>query len=374
MNIDLPTMSCSSSTSSTTLIQQQHHHDYDEDSSEFGLSTNSALYDIQNSLNSSLNKKLNNNNDPSQKSLNNNKLISAPQPPPPPPPPPTLPIVTHAKFKLKFYKFLLNLTLFLLVLSQTFKVYFLQLSYAILIKYERMKLYFANKDQLLNSNRNEQFLKLAKDRRLQSPTHVCVILNEQIGDVRIILKTFHFIAEFLDACGVKYLTFYKFDGIPSEVRDELNFEFEETAPKDLNNNIKSLIKSESLKNRLNNNNNNNNRLKQGLKLNFLSYSHGGGKDILVQTCQKISKNIQNDQIKLSDINQDFIDTQIIESTDLCEPELILNIGTYDTLAGFSPWHCRLSEIIKISSYRLVNQITLTNIIIKYNQIEKRFGK
>ena len=37
--------------------------------------------------------------------------------------------------------------------------------------------------------------------------------------------------------------------------------------------------------------------------------------------------------------------KIKESTDLVEPELIINIGNHDTIVGFSPWHIRLSEIM-----------------------------
>lgn len=34
-----------------------------------------------------------------------------------------------------------------------------------------------------------------------------------------------------------------------------------------------------------------------------------------------------------------------ELNNLQEPELIVIIGDQDTLAGFSPWHTRLSEIM-----------------------------
>ena len=50
---------------------------------------------------------------------------------------------------------------------------------------------------------------------------------------------------------------------------------------------------------------------QALKLNFLSYANEGGRDIITKTCKKFAIKIKSDQLKLGDITQDIIDTQII---------------------------------------------------------------
>jgi len=105
-------------------------------------------------------------------------------------------------------------------------------------------------------------------------------------------------------------------GIPIEVKERLINEFHDI---DLNNNTKNEINTlnnENLKNRFESKSTNHHHInesssKQNLKLNFLSYANGGGKDIIVKTCKKISNKIRQDQLKLSDLNQDFIDTQIL---------------------------------------------------------------
>lgn len=54
-----------------------------------------------------------------------------------------------------------------------------------------------------------------------------------------------------------------------------------------------------------------------------------------------------------------------------EPELIISIGDQDTLAGFSPWHIRLSEIMYDFTLTFFHHILiLSNLIFLYIQIEK----
>lgn len=41
----------------------------------------------------------------------------------------------------------------------------------------------------------------------------------------------------------------------------------------------------------------------------------------------------------------FYCIEFLELSKMSEPELVVSIGEQDTLAGFSPWHIRLSEIM-----------------------------
>ncbi|RNA42763.1 dehydrodolichyl diphosphate syntase complex subunit NUS1 [Brachionus plicatilis] len=96
--------------------------------------------------------------------------------------------------------------------------------------------------------------------------------------------------------------------------------------------------------------------------------------IMVDVCKNVADNLLKHNIELDDIDQNLIDHKVIELSDMSEPGMLLLIGIYDHLSNFSPWHIRLSEIIKIPSYKLVNHVSIRDAIIRYNKIEKRFGK
>ena len=52
-------------------------------------------------------------------------------------------------------------------------------------------------------------------------------------------------------------------------------------------------------------------LRNRLKLNFLSYGNEGGRDVVTKTCRKIATKIKSEQLQLSDLTQDLVDTQIL---------------------------------------------------------------
>lgn len=105
-------------------------------------------------------------------------------------------------FKLAFYKFLLSAIKFAILFAQMFQIYFFQFTYFIRIQYEQkiQRRYFDN--SINDNNKN----------KLVSPTHVCVVLNEDVRDSEIIYDKLALVAEFFALRGVKYLSFYRFEG------------------------------------------------------------------------------------------------------------------------------------------------------------------
>jgi hypothetical protein len=108
-----------------------------------------------------------------------------------------------ASFKLTLYKFLLSAITFTILFAQMFQIYLFQFIYFIRIQYEQKvhRRYF-NTTTTTNVEHD----------RLISPTHVCVVLNQEIRDQEIIYDKLSLVAEFFSAKGVKYLSFYKFEG------------------------------------------------------------------------------------------------------------------------------------------------------------------
>ncbi len=109
-----------------------------------------------------------------------------------------------ASFKLTLYKFLLSAITFTILFAQMFQIYLFQFIYFIRIQYEQKvhRRYFNTTTTTANVEHD----------RLISPTHVCVVLNQEIRDQEIIYDKLSLVAEFFSAKGVKYLSFYKFEG------------------------------------------------------------------------------------------------------------------------------------------------------------------
>jgi hypothetical protein len=119
---------------------------------------------------------------------------------------PVLPLKqTSSNFKLTFYKYLLSAIKFAILFAQMFQIYLFQFIYFIRIQYEQKikRRYFDN--DYLNDVANNL-------NSLVSPTHVCVILNQDEKDVETIYGKLALLAKFFSSKGVKYLSFYKFEG------------------------------------------------------------------------------------------------------------------------------------------------------------------
>ncbi len=104
-----------------------------------------------------------------------------------------------------------------------------------------------------------------------------------------------------------------------------------------------------------------------VNVTFLSQANGG-KCLLTNAIRSLAKKTLNNEIDVDSIKPDLVDKQIYGMTrrkicrkynstknrncfadiaHLSEPQLIVCVGMYDTLAGFSPWHIRLSEIMLV---------------------------
>lgn len=183
---------------------------------------------------------------------------------------------------------------------------------------------------------------------LRVPSNVCVILDEEMESERL-FELSYLIADVLNSMGIKSLNFYRFQGFSKEIQVKVSKKFDS---KDLNNN-KNWDKNQG----------------GDIDVKFLCYRNGG-REILVQSCRYLACIKEKEGVEYKDL----IDKNISRLTNLKDPELVIKIGSNDSLTGFSPWHLRLAEIIKIPSHTLVSKSTLYETIIKYGNIEKRLGK
>lgn len=208
---------------------------------------------------------------------------------------------------------------------------------------------------------------------IKPPQEITVVLNETNLREREVYDLFYMIAEFFSSIKVGKLNFYQQKGFSYDTIRKLkeNFGYE-----DKNNNPISLNDYKNLKIRNNKILDISNMQKDEnnkIIVNFLSNSNAG-KLFLIDACKDIAKMVQNKDLMIQDIDKDLISKRLTEECIIKDPELLICIGPNDTLAGYSPWHLRLTEIIKISSHKIINQRSLLDIIEKYNKIEKRLGK
>lgn len=118
------------------------------------------------------------------------------------------------------YILVLHLLKSIIVLYKILRVYVLQFYYFSYLNYEKL-LKYLNIDNIYDgwkSQKSKNFLTKCSNQNndillsFTPPTHVCVILNEDIQNYEDIYSTFSFIVDYLANIGVDMITFYKFNG------------------------------------------------------------------------------------------------------------------------------------------------------------------
>ena len=112
----------------------------------------------------------------------------------------------------------------------------------------------------------------------------------------------------------------------------------------------------------------NNKLLLYLAINY------GSRNEIINAVKAISKEIINNNIKIDDINEDFLE-QKLYSYPSPSPDLLIRTGGEHRLSNFLLWQLAYSEIIINKKYWPDYKISdLKNDIEKYILRERRFGK
>jgi undecaprenyl pyrophosphate synthase len=170
-------------------------------------------------------------------------------------------------------------------------------------------------DQDFGANKNE----------IQMPKHVCVLLNDQNGAYSTSKlnddKLFNLYDRIIDYLirydnnkQIEMLTFFKFDGISTEVKERIcaklntspiNYENDRTNSKDLNNNNSNNLIRNRAQTSLNESNVHSSN-KATFQLNFLNYETGG-KSLFIDSCKSIAKQTKKNELSPNQVNIDLID-------------------------------------------------------------------
>uniref|UniRef100_A0A915PK66 ditrans,polycis-polyprenyl diphosphate synthase [(2E,6E)-farnesyldiphosphate specific] n=1 Tax=Setaria digitata TaxID=48799 RepID=A0A915PK66_9BILA len=68
-----------------------------------------------------------------------------------------------------------------------------------------------------------------------------------------------------------------------------------------------------------------------------------GRQSIVRACQKLSMKCQPADITIEQISECLAEEHI------CEPDFLLQVGNLETMAGYSPWTLRITEILQLKS-------------------------
>jgi len=241
-----------------------------------------------------------------------------------------------SQFERHFYSFLLNFITYIVLFVCAAKKLILRLAFFIRIQFEQMQIALIkilNKDERnQQQNDDEDYVDKCrlikkqnsidtnKQSTLSAPKHVCVVLNEQIENSDCLYETLRSIVDYFEPFSqVERVTFYQFNPFSSEIKERVSNDLKQQS--DANNN--DIVIDDDSTGKVSINDGLKNRVHRGVsksqvavrnkpkfELNFLNYENAG-RCVLVDACKNIAKRVKSEQLKVDEITQDFIDTQIL---------------------------------------------------------------
>ena len=238
-------------------------------------------------------------------------------------------------FERHFYSFLLNFITYAVLFVCAAKKLTLRLAYFGRIQFEQIHSAVKNSlkqdqcdkrdddvdESFLIKQQRQISIDSNKQEALSTPKHVCVVLNEQIESADSLYETLRSVADYFASFSqVEQVTFYQFNPFANEIKERISNDFKHS---DANNNhlvINSIGKqvsiNDDLKNRAQRGSSKSHvttfETKSKFELSFLHYENAG-RCVLVDACKNIAKRVKSEQLRVEEITQDLVDTQILGS-------------------------------------------------------------
>ncbi|MGE9516716.1 MAG: isoprenyl transferase [Solitalea-like symbiont of Tyrophagus putrescentiae] len=106
---------------------------------------------------------------------------------------------------------------------------------------------------------------------------------------------------------------------------------------------------------------------------YLAISYSGKWEI-AQTCKKIIEKVLNNELKISEINEDKFQAELL-TADVPNPELLIRTGGEYRISNFLLWQLAYSELYFTSTFWPdFKQEDFYKAILDYQNRERRFGK
>ena len=108
-----------------------------------------------------------------------------------------------------------------------------------------------------------------------------------------------------------------------------------------------------------------------LRVIFISYKDG--RDSMVDLTKTLTEMSQKAKLNPADIQLDLIDAELCEGI-MPEPELLILFSPHVVLAGYPPWHIRLTEIFHLPDNQGVEYQVFIRALRNYAGAQMRRGK
>ncbi|KAK3096987.1 hypothetical protein FSP39_005428 [Pinctada imbricata] len=102
-------------------------------------------------------------------------------------------------------------------------------------------------------------------------------------------------------------------------------------------------------------------------------SQEDGHEDLVETTRKLCHRVTNMELRIDDITAQNIDHILQEKHRFPDPDLAVRFGPVDSLLGFLPWQCRLTEILSSPSHIGFQYKSFISLLHIYGKTQQRFG-
>jgi undecaprenyl pyrophosphate synthase len=107
-------------------------------------------------------------------------------------------------------------------------------------------------------------------------------------------------------------------------------------------------------------------------LTVMLISAEDGRDSIVDLTKTLTEMAQRNKISASQVSIDLLDAELSENV-MTDPDLLILFGPYVELAGYPPWHIRLTEIFHVQDNQSVGYQVFLRGVRKYAQAQMRFG-
>lgn len=108
-------------------------------------------------------------------------------------------------------------------------------------------------------------------------------------------------------------------------------------------------------------------------LSILLISAEDGRDSMVDLTKTLAEMAQRNKLDTADITTELVDAELSESV-MSEPDLLVLFGPHVELAGYPPWHIRLTEISHVQDNHGVGYRVFYLALQKFAGAQMRMGK
>lgn len=108
-------------------------------------------------------------------------------------------------------------------------------------------------------------------------------------------------------------------------------------------------------------------------LSVLLLSAEDGRDSIVDLTKTLAEMAQRNKISPGHISIDLLDAELSENV-MTDPELLILFGPHVELAGYPPWHVRLTEIFHVRDNQGVGYQVFLRGLYNYAKAQMRFGR